>query len=76
MANDMAIELFSYPRDQLIGMKMSSLFTDTHREKQESLMEQHIEGSGAVVMVCGKVVSSGNYQKVIVNRWSSKYKLL
>lgn len=57
MANDMAIELFRYPRDQLIGMKMSSLFTDMHREKQESLVEQHIEGSGAVVMVSGKVVS-------------------
>lgn len=57
MANDMAIELFNYPRDELIGMKMSSLFTDTHREKQESLMEQHIEGSGAIVMVSGKVVS-------------------
>ncbi|XP_048590414.1 PAS domain-containing serine/threonine-protein kinase isoform X2 [Nematostella vectensis] len=56
MANDMAVDLFSYPRDKLIGMKMSSLFTDTHREKQEALVEQHIEGSGAVVVVSGKVM--------------------
>ncbi|EDO30547.1 predicted protein, partial [Nematostella vectensis] len=56
MANDMAVDLFSYPRDKLIGMEMSSLFTDTHREKQEALVEQHIEGSGAVVVVSGKVM--------------------
>ena len=56
-ANDMAAELFSYSRQQLIGIKMSDLFADTHKEKQEALVEQHIEASGAVVMVNGKVVS-------------------
>ena len=56
-ANDMAAELFSYYRQQLIGIKMSDLFADTHKEKQEALVEQHIETSGAVVMVNGKVVS-------------------
>ena len=55
-ANDMAAELFSYSRKQLIGIKMSDLFADTHKEKQEALVEQHIEASGAVVMVSGKVV--------------------
>ena len=52
----MAAELFSYSRKQLIGIKMSELFADTHKEKQEALVEQHIEASGAVVMVSGKVV--------------------
>ena len=53
----MAVELFSYPRDQLIGSKMSSLFAASYREKQEALVEQHLEESGAVVLVSGKVVS-------------------
>ena len=57
-ANDMAAELFSYSTQQLIGIKMSELFADTHKEKQEALVEQHIEASGAVVMVNGKVVGA------------------
>lgn len=56
-ANDMAAELFGYSTQQLIGIKMSQLFADVHKEKQEALVEQHIEASGAVVMVNGKVVS-------------------
>ena len=55
-ANDMATELFSYPQKQLIGMRMSELLTDSYKEKQETLMEQHIDASGAVVMLSGKVV--------------------
>ena len=56
-ANDMAAELFGYSTQRLIGIKMSQLFADVHKEKQEALVEQHIEASGAVVMVNGKVVS-------------------
>lgn len=59
-ANDMAAELFGYSAQQLIGIKMSQLFADVHKEKQESLVEQHIEASGAVVMVNGKVVSTSS----------------
>ena len=54
----MAAELFGYSTQQLIGIKMSQLFADVHKEKQEALVEQHIEASGAVVMVNGKVVST------------------
>ncbi len=54
----MAAELFGYSTQQLIGIKMSQLFADVHKEKQEALVEQHIEASGAVVMVNGKVVSN------------------
>ncbi|XP_015780181.1 PREDICTED: PAS domain-containing serine/threonine-protein kinase-like [Acropora digitifera] len=57
-ANDMAAELFSYSRQQLIGIKLLDLFADTHKEKQETLMEQHVEASGAVVMVSGKVLEA------------------
>ena len=53
----MAAELFGYSTKTLIGIKMSQLFADVHKEKQEALVEQHIEASGAVVMVNGKVVS-------------------
>ena len=59
-ANDMAAELFGYSTKTLIGIKMSQLFADVHKEKQEALVEQHIEASGAVVMVNGKVVSEQN----------------
>ena len=59
-ANDMAAELFGYSTKTLIGIKMSQLFADVHKEKQEALVEQHIEASGAVVMVNGKVVSEWN----------------
>ena len=52
----MAVELFNYSRQQLIGIKLSDLFADTHKEKQEALVEQHVEASGAMVMVSGKVV--------------------
>jgi len=54
----MAAELFGYSTQQLIGIKMSQLFADVYKEKQEALVEQHIEASGAVVMVNGKVVST------------------
>ena len=57
-ANDMAAELFSYPRQQLIGSKLSSLFAHSYRETQEALVEQHIEENGAIVLVSGKVVSA------------------
>lgn len=56
----MAAELFGYSTKTLIGIKMSQLFADVHKEKQEALVEQHIEASGAVVMVNGKVVSEWN----------------
>lgn len=57
-ANDMAVELFNYSRQQLIGIKLSDLFADTHKEKQEALVEQHVEASGAMVMVSGKVLEA------------------
>lgn len=57
VANKMACELFDYHSHELVGMRMSSLLTVNDRNQPEALMEQHIESSGEVVMVSGKVVS-------------------
>ena len=57
VANDVACDMFAYTHDELIGMKMSKMFTKNDEARQEALVEQHIEDSGAVVMVSGKVVS-------------------
>ena len=61
VANDVACEMFAYTHDDLIGMKMSKMFTKSDEARQEALVEQHIEDSGAVVMVSGKVVCGGIY---------------
>ena len=56
VANDVACDVFAYTHDELIGMRMSKMFTKSDEAKQEALVEQHIEDDGAVVMVSGKVV--------------------
>ena len=56
IANEMACELFSYTQDRLVGMKLKELFASPFREKQESVIEEQIDGSGKTVMVNGKVV--------------------
>ncbi|XP_022800681.1 uncharacterized protein LOC111338444 [Stylophora pistillata] len=71
-ANDMAAELFGYSTKKLIGIKMSQLFV--HKEKQEALVEQHIEASGAVVMVNGKVLDAVDSCGIVfpVSVWMKK----
>ena len=56
IANEMACELFSYTHDRLVGMKLRELFASPFQEKQDSLIEEHIDSSGKRVMVNGKVV--------------------
>ena len=62
VANDVACDMFVYTHDQLIGMKMSKMFTKSDEARQEALVEQHIEDTGAVVMVSGKVVCFSMFQ--------------
>ena len=52
----MACELFGYTSEELVGMKMSTLLSINDRNQPEAIVEQHIETSGEVVMVSGKVV--------------------
>ncbi len=56
VANKMACELFGYPSEELVGMKMSSLLSIHDRNQPEAIMEQHVEANGELVMVSGKVV--------------------
>ncbi len=60
VANEMTCELFGYQKDELSGMKVQSLFTEPYRAKQQALVEQNIDSSGATVLISGKVVSMGD----------------
>lgn len=57
VANRTACELFGYQRQQLLGMKVHSLFAEPYRGKQQALVEQHIDVEGGLVLMAGKVVS-------------------
>ena len=57
VANEMTCELFGYQKDELSGMKVQNLFTEPYRTKQQALVEQNIDSSGAPVLISGKVVS-------------------
>ena len=61
MANEMTCELFGYQKDELAGMKVQHLFTEPYRAKQQALVEQNIDSSGATVLISGKVVSQTIY---------------
>jgi PAS domain-containing serine/threonine kinase len=58
IANEMACELFDYTHDRLVGMKLKDLFVSPFQEKQDSLIEEHIDSSGKTIMVNGKVVEA------------------
>ena len=53
----MTCELFGYQKDELAGMKVQHLFTEPYRAKQQALVEQNIDSTGATVLISGKVVS-------------------
>ena len=57
MANEMTCELFGYQRNELVDMKVQSLFTEPYRAKQRALVEQNVDSSGEPVLISGKVVS-------------------
>lgn len=54
----MTCELFGYQKDELAGMKVQNLFSEPYRAKQQALVEQNIDSSGATVPISGKVVRS------------------
>lgn len=56
VANEMTCELFSYQRNDLVGMKVQNLFAEPYWAKQRALVEQNIDASGETVLVSGKVV--------------------
>jgi PAS domain S-box-containing protein len=55
VANEMACELFGYEETELIGMMLKDLVRLKPRE-QATIMESHLEPSGQVVNLTGKVV--------------------
>lgn len=56
IANDVACELFCYDQDELVGMKVQTLFSEPYRARQRALVEQNIDSQGETVLVSGKVV--------------------
>ncbi len=56
-ANEMTCELFGYQRNELVNIKVQSLFTEPYRAEHRALIEQNIDSSGKTVLISGKVVS-------------------
>lgn len=56
-ANEMTCELFGYQRDELVDMKVQSLFTEPYRAEHRALVEQNIDSSGKTILISGKVAS-------------------
>lgn len=56
MANEMACELFEYEESELIGMRLEEMIQLKHKD-QRSVTETHLETSGDIVEISGKVVS-------------------
>lgn len=57
VANRTACKLFGYQMEQLLKLKVHSLFAEPYRAKQQALVEQDIDVEGGVVLIAGKVVS-------------------
>lgn len=57
VVNKMACELFGLTSEELTGMKMTNLLSIKDREMPDVLQEHHLDTSGRVVIVSGKVVS-------------------
>ena len=51
----MACELFGFNSDELIGLQLNDLVT-LKKNEQSTLLESHLEATGEIVEVAGKVV--------------------
>ncbi|XP_060589751.1 PAS domain-containing serine/threonine-protein kinase-like isoform X2 [Ruditapes philippinarum] len=73
VANEMACELFGYEETELIGMMLKDLVRLKPRE-QATIMESHLEPSGQVVNLTGKVVDAVDKNGLIlpVSMWVKK----
>ncbi|MGH0146823.1 UNVERIFIED_CONTAM: hypothetical protein FKN15_024073 [Acipenser sinensis] len=58
VANEMSCKLFGYNSQDLIGQKLSFLLRKTNQSLEEALGEEHLEATGNLVMVSGKVVDA------------------
>ncbi|XP_071508045.1 PAS domain-containing serine/threonine-protein kinase-like [Diadema antillarum] len=74
VASKMAGELFGYNPEEMIGKKMTDLLSLQNREGPQALMEEHLETSGQVVMVSGKVfdVVDTSGLSIPVSLWMKK----
>ena len=61
-ANDMACELFGYEENQLVGRQLKGLLRLKSKE-QEVITETHLEPSGQIVSLAGKVVIFDSHEK-------------
>ncbi len=53
----MACELFGFSNDDLIGLQLNDLIT-LKAKSPTTITESHLEDSGEIVEVCGKVVDA------------------
>ena len=61
VANEMACELFGFSCDELIGIQLSDLIT-LKAKGHSTILETHLEETGEIVEVSGKVVSTNQAQ--------------
>ncbi|KAL4217724.1 hypothetical protein ACF0H5_022464 [Mactra antiquata] len=73
IANEMACELFGYEETELIGMMLKNLVKLKPRE-QGTIMESHLESTGEMVNLSGKVVDAVDKNGLIlpVSMWVKK----
>ena len=56
IANEMASELFGFSQEELLGTELNDLVTLKSRS-QDPMAESHLEDTGEIIEVSGKVVS-------------------
>ena len=57
IANEMAGELFGFTNNDLVGLQLNDLIT-LKQKAPMTIGESHLEDSGEIVEVCGKVVDA------------------
>ena len=57
IANEMAGELFGFTNNDLVGLQLNDLIT-LKQKGPMTIGESHLEDSGEIVEVCGKVVDA------------------
>ncbi|KAJ8020314.1 PAS domain-containing serine/threonine-protein kinase [Holothuria leucospilota] len=74
VVNKMACELFGMTAEELTGTRMTSLLSVKDRERPDVLEEHHLDTSGRVVIVSGKVfeVTDSSGLEIPVSLWMKK----
>uniref|UniRef100_T1JIH4 Protein kinase domain-containing protein n=1 Tax=Strigamia maritima TaxID=126957 RepID=T1JIH4_STRMM len=75
VANDMACRLFGYNSDELCRRRLADMFK--HRSNRKAIVETHLDSSGEVIVVSGKVIDmiDSEGEVVPVSLWVKKLEM-